>query len=74
MPLLFVFNIDLSPGQPQTTKLSLVQIVFWANLELLNGKRSENFSLHILPGPHFANPVGILNSSSGTEACDLIEI
>lgn len=28
MSFLFVFNIDLSPRQPQTTKPSLVQIVF----------------------------------------------
>lgn len=57
MSLLFVFNIDLSPREPQTTKPFLVQIVFWVTSEFLHRERRDTFIVHELIGPHLGNHI-----------------
>jgi len=45
-PLLFVFNIDLSPGGAQTTKPSLVQVAFQATS--VHREKGETYTVHRL--------------------------
>lgn len=59
MSLLFVFNIDLSPRDPQTTKPFLVQIVFWVTSAFLLRERRDTFIVHELTGPHPGNHTDI---------------
>lgn len=69
MSLLFVFNIDLSPRELQTTKSFLVQIFFCVTSEFLHREGRNTSILHELRGPHLGNHTDILNSNTGTEAC-----
>lgn len=74
MSFLFVFNVDLSPREPQTTKPFLVQVVFWVTSEFLHRDRRDTFTVHELMSPQLGHHTDVLNSNSGTETCALIEI